>query len=534
MKTSSGISLFRDAAAGKAVGAAEKIAASALATATSASTSRMTNLGRQAIASALMLFLVPLSIGDVYAQDAPPPPPPDYGAQQGSAYQPLPPEELNRLVAPIALYPDSLVAQVLAASTYPAQVAAAEQFVQQSGGTPPEQLAQMADQQPWDPSVKALTAFPQVLENLNQNIQWATQLGNAYYNQPQDVMSAVQAMRQNAYAAGNLRPTEQLNVQYAPGAIVIEPVSPEVVYVPYYNPWVVYGAPIEPWGYYHYYGPPRGIGFGAGLAIGFGVGIAIGAFGHFGWGFHSWAPNWGARTVVFNHNTYISNSVTVVNHGNYGGFDRNPQARAFNHVQAAQFANVNHTTINNVSVNRTNVNNTNINNRTNVNANNRGGGAAGNAAYGNPRSPQNFNRTGQPSQLNNNGARPGQPGSTGQLNTYGARPGQTSAQAGQNAQNRPGAYQRTAQTGQFNNGSRPVQQNARPAQTGQFNQAPRPAQTGQFNQAPRPAAAMSNTNRGGQAAVQHQAPQPRAEAQHAAAQPHESHGGGESHGHDHR
>ncbi len=440
MKTLDTIHLFRNAAARQNVNcSADFKTAYAESEVQARRTGRgLTHLGRQAVASALMFFLVPLSMGDIYAQDAPPPPPPDYGGQQGGAYQPLPPEELNRLVAPIALYPDSLVAQILAASTYPAQVASAEQFVQQNGGAPPEQLAQMADQQPWDPSVKALTAFPQVLHNLNQNIQWATQLGNAYYNQPQDVMSAVQAMRQQAYAAGNLRSSQQLNVEYQPGAIVIAPANPEVVYVPYYNPWVVYGAPIAPWGYYHYYGPPAGVVLGVGLAIGFGIGIGIGAFGHFGWGYHNWAPNWGSRTVIFNHNTYISNSVTVVNHGNYGAFDRNPQARAFNHTEAVRFANVNHTTINNVTVNRTNVNNvnranvSNANVRNNFNANSRAAAPNGAAGNFNPRSQQNFSRGGaQPAQFNG-GARPGQP--VGQA-TNGARP--------------------ATQAGQFNSGARP-------------------------------------------------------------------------------
>ncbi len=456
--------------------------------------------GRRTIASALMFVMVPLSMGDLYAQEGPPPPPADYG-QQGPAYQALPPEELNRLVAPIALYPDSLVAQVLAASTYPAQVASASQFLQQYGGAPPEQIADMANQQPWDPSVKALTAFPQVLSNLNQNIQWTTQLGNAYYNQPQDVMGAVQAMRQQAYAAGNLRGGQQLNVVYQPGAIVIEPINPGVVYVPYYNPWVVYGAPIAPWGYYHYYGPPRGVGFGVGLALGFGVGIAIGAFTHFGWGYHNWAPNWGSRTVVFNHNTYISNSVTVVNHGNYGGFDRNPQARAFNHTQAAQFANVNHTTINNVSINRTNVNNVN---RTNMNNFNRGGttnyrGGAPGGNFANSANP----RGGQPGQFNS-GERPGQPGvQTGQFNN-GGRP---AAQAYARPAQTPG---QTGQAGQFNGGARPTQSYARPS--GQ------PSQGGQFNAGARPNYAAQNSSHGA----------PQGGQQHSQPQPHESHG--ESHG----
>lgn len=304
------------------------------------------------------MALFPMSVGMAVAQDAdqyptqqngaPPPPPED---QQQSSYEPLGPDQLDQLVAPIALYPDSLVAQVLAGATYPAQVASAEQFVQQSGNYPAQQLAEMANTQPWDPSVKSLVAFPQVLSNMNQNMDWTTQLGNAYYNQPQDVLGAVQTMRQRAYAAGSLRSTPQLNVEDEPGSIVIAPVSPAVVYVPYYNPWVVYGAPLPVYPRY-YYGPPAGIAFGAGLALGFGVGIAVGAFAGFSWGCHNWGPNWGSRTVVFNHNTYISHSVTVINHGNYGGYDRNAQARAFNQQQSVQPGGVHSTTINNVTVNR--------------------------------------------------------------------------------------------------------------------------------------------------------------------------------------
>ncbi len=302
---------------------------------------------RKAVAGALVYAMLPCALGVAGAQEAPPPP--EYGA---SAYQPLPPEQLDSLVAPIALYPDTLVAQILAAATYPAQVVSAEQFVQANGGYPPDQLAELANTQPWDPSVKSLVAFPQVLNDLNRNMDWTTQLGNAYYNQPQDVLGAVQGMRQRAYAAGSLRPTPQETVVYQPGAIVIAPVSPAVVYVPYYDPWAVYGAPIQPYGYYHYYGPPRGVIFGAGLAIGFGVGLAVAAFTHYSWGYHSWQPDWHDRAVVYNHNTYISNSVTVINHGDYGHYDRAPQARAFNQAQAVRFGGVRNNTINNVTVNR--------------------------------------------------------------------------------------------------------------------------------------------------------------------------------------
>lgn len=402
---------------------------------------------QQAIAGVLALGMLPLSAGVGWGQDngqqQAPPPPPDTGAQQGygsqqqgapppdgygnqqgysgqqqvpppadydpqqgppsSDYQALPPEEIDQLVAPIALYPDSLVAQVLAAATYPQQVASAEQFIQQGSNYPPDQLAQMANEQPWDPSVKSLVAFPQVVEDMNRNMSWTTQLGNAYYNQPQDVLGAVQTMRQRAYAAGNLRSTGQLSVAYNPGDIVIAPVSPSVVYVPYYNPWGVYGAPLPAYRGYAW-GPPRGVAFGAGLAIGFGVGIAVGAFSHFAWGFHSWSPNWGSRTVVFNHATYISRSNTVFNHGHYGGFDRNPQARAFNHAEASRYGGGNRTTINNVNINRGG----NTVNRGGQTYNrggqnyNRGGNTFNRGGQTTNNGGSNFNRGGQT--YNNNGS----------------------------------------------------------------------------------------------------------------------------------
>ena len=237
------------------------------------------------------------------------------------AYAPLNAEQLDQLVAPVALYPDALVAQVLTAATYPDQVKQADEWVQQNSRMPPEQMAAAANGMPWDPSVKALTAFPSVLDNLNHNFSWTSQLGNAYYNQPGDVMNAVQAMRIQAQTAGTLRTTPQERVIYSGGVITIEPVNPALIYVPYYNPWTVYGAPIAPYGGF-YWGPPRGVALGAGIAIGFGVGIGIGLFAHYGWGYHAWQPNWHGGVVVYNHNTYISRSVTVVNHGNFAAYNR--------------------------------------------------------------------------------------------------------------------------------------------------------------------------------------------------------------------
>jgi len=302
------------------------------------------NLGRKALAVSLAYLMIPLGIGDLYAQEAPPPPPPDQYQAQGpppQAYNALSPDQLDQLVAPIALYPDALVAQILAASTYPSEVADADNFLHANSGASPEQLGQMANGMNWDPSVKALVAFPSVLDNLNRNLDWTSQLGNAYYNQPQDVMAAVQNMRQRAYQAGNLQSNQQIAVQYQPGNIVIAPANPTVVYVPYYNPWVVYGAPIV--AYPAYYPPPRPVGLylAAGIAIGFGIGIAVASWNHWGWGWHSWGCGWGPHTtVIYQRNVYVSRSVTVINHGHYGYYDRSPAARDYNRNVAYHAPNV--------------------------------------------------------------------------------------------------------------------------------------------------------------------------------------------------
>jgi Protein of unknown function (DUF3300) len=131
-----------------------------------------------------------------------------------SATQPVPetPEQLQQLVAPIALYPDELVAQILAAATYPEQVVEADRWMQQHTELQGEQLAQEVNQQPWDPSLKALTQFPSVLENMDKNLSWTSSLGDAYINQQQDVMNAIQVMRQRAQKVGNLKSTSQQQV----------------------------------------------------------------------------------------------------------------------------------------------------------------------------------------------------------------------------------------------------------------------------------------------------------------------------------
>jgi hypothetical protein len=181
----------------------------------------------------------------------------------------LSPQQIQQLVAPVALYPDALVAQVLAASTYPAEIVEADRWMQSHSKLKGEELAKEVDKQPWDPSVKALTQFPSVLENMDKNLSWTSSLGDAYANQQQDVTQVVQTMRQKAQKAGKLNSNQQEKVTTQGNTIVIEPANPEVIYVPAYDPWLVYGAPIVAYpGWY----PLPGIFF-AGPSISFGIGF---------------------------------------------------------------------------------------------------------------------------------------------------------------------------------------------------------------------------------------------------------------------
>ena len=230
------------------------------------------------------------------------------------------PEQLQQLVAPIALYPDSLLSQILAASTFPEQVVEADQWVQAQPDLKGDALGQAVDQQPWDPSVKALAAFPSVLGNMDKNLSWTSSLGDAYYNQEQDVMDAVQAMRRRAEAAGDLKSTAQQTVATEDSNISVEPADPDEVYVPAYDPWVVYGDPVVAWpGWYQY----PGVWYG-GPYLSFGVGYGVGWFGGYGWGWHHWGCDWHNRTVIYNHNRYYSRSDTFYNRNNYyrGGGER--------------------------------------------------------------------------------------------------------------------------------------------------------------------------------------------------------------------
>jgi uncharacterized membrane protein YgcG len=229
---------------------------------------------------------------------------------QAPAYAKQTPEQLQQLVAPIALYPDSLVAQILAAATFPEQVVEADRWVQNHPDLKGDALGHAVDQQPWDPSVKALTGFPTVLANMDKNISWTSSLGDAYYNQQQDVMDAVQGMRKKAQAAGNLKTTPQQTVNDDPyGDIDIAPADPAVVYVPAYDPWLVYGYPVPVWpGWYEY----PGIWFG-GPYLSFGLGFGIGWYGGFGWGWGAWGFDWHNRFPVYDHGRFYSRSRTFYN-----------------------------------------------------------------------------------------------------------------------------------------------------------------------------------------------------------------------------
>jgi Protein of unknown function (DUF3300) len=233
------------------------------------------------------------------------------------------PQELQQLVAPIALYPDALVAQILAASTYPTQIVEVERWMQSHSNLKGEELAKEVDKQNWDPSVKAMTQFPSVLENMDKNLSWTSSLGEAYISQPQDMTDAVQTLRQQARSAGHLNNSEQEKVTTQGNTIIIEPANPEVVYVPAYDPWLVYGAPIIAYpGWY----PMPGI-FWGGPGISFGIGFGIGFFGGFGWGWGHWGYDWHGRRAFFDHHEWASHSRDFghegFHHGDFGhgGFD---------------------------------------------------------------------------------------------------------------------------------------------------------------------------------------------------------------------
>jgi len=255
-------------------------------------------------------------------------------AQPADAEVSIPPDQLDSLVAPIALYPDPLLSQTLVASTYPLEIIQLQQWLEKNQNLKDQALADAVKKQNWDPSIQAMAAFPDVVKNLADNIKWTTDLGNAFLAQQNDMMDAVQRMRKKAQDKGNLKSTDQQKVETKvvenKQVIVVEQSSPEVVYVPSYNPTVVYGAPAYPYPPIAY--PPPGY-YAAGMALSFGVGVAMGAAWGGGWG---WNTGWGGHNNVYinNNNNFVRNSNRNINNVNRNNLNRsqsnwqhNPQHR---------------------------------------------------------------------------------------------------------------------------------------------------------------------------------------------------------------
>jgi hypothetical protein len=244
----------------------------------------------------------------------------------------LSPEELDSLVAPIALYPDPLLSQTLVASTYPLEVIQLKQWLEKNSGLKEKELAEAVKKQNWDPSIQALASLPDVVKRLSENIKWTSDLGNAFLAQQGEVMDAVQRMRKKAKDSGNLKSSDQQKVETKvvenKQVIIVEQAKPEVIYVPTYNPTVVYGPPVYPYPPVYY--PPPGY-YAAGMAISFGVGVAMGAAWGGGWG---WNCGWGGghnNVYINNNNNFVRsyNSQNISNRTTRNGntWQHNPQHR---------------------------------------------------------------------------------------------------------------------------------------------------------------------------------------------------------------
>ena len=221
----------------------------------------------------------------------------------------LPPEQLDSLVAPIALYPDPLLAQTLAASTYPLEMIQLQQWMAKNPNLKDKALADAVAKQPWDPAVQSMAAFPEAVKRLADDVQWTTDLGNAFLAQQSDLMDAVQRMRKKAQDTGALKTTEQQKVETQvveqKTVIIVEPADPQVIYVPSYSPTIVYGPPVYPYPPIYYPPPPPpGAAF-----VTFTMGVMIGAAF---WGGACCACGWhgGGNNIYINN----SNNFNQINH----------------------------------------------------------------------------------------------------------------------------------------------------------------------------------------------------------------------------
>ncbi len=282
---------------------------------------------RRIVAVLCIALLVP---GDTLLWASPP-----QQANSTTADSPkIPNDELDSLVAPIALHPDPLLAQMLVASTYPLEIIQLQQWLAKNKDLKGDALVQAVQKEGWDPSIQALAPLPDVVKQLSENIKWTTDLGNAFLAQQSDVMDAVQRMRAKAKSNGTLKSTQQQVVETkvveSKSVVVIQPASPEVVYVPSYDPVVVYGPPVYPYPPLYY--PPPGY-YAAGMALSFGLGVAMGAAWGGGWGWHT---GWGGNNInINNNNNFVSHyNRTNVNRpanqparGGGNNWQHNPQHR---------------------------------------------------------------------------------------------------------------------------------------------------------------------------------------------------------------
>ena len=234
-------------------------------------------------------------------------------------------DQLDSLVAPVALYPDGLLSQTLVASTYPLEIIQLRQWLDRNQGLASDQkrLTEAVMKEPWDPSVQALAVLPDVVKRLSDDVQWTTDLGNAFLVQQSDVMDAVQRMRRKAQDKGSLQSNEQQKVVIqtieSKPIVVIEQANPEFVYVPSYNPEYVWGAGMYPYPSIYY--PPYYGAWYTGAAISFGLGVAMGWAWGGGWG---WGCGWGGGDININRNNNFNRNTNIGggNRGNIGGGNR--------------------------------------------------------------------------------------------------------------------------------------------------------------------------------------------------------------------
>lgn len=372
-------------------------------------TNFLLSTGQSLVAVLCVLLLAPgdtaLYAGPAQQQDA--------SAEQAAPT--IPSDQLDSLVAPIALYPDPLLSQVLVASTYPLEIIQLQQWLQRNSGLKGDDLTNAVEKQDWDPSIQAMAVFPDLVKRLADDIKWTTDLGNAFLAQQADVMDSVQHMRMRAQNLGNLKSNEQMKVETkvveTKTVVVIQPASPQVVYVPMYSPLVVYGPPIYPYPVIYY--PPPSY-YVAGAVFAFGVGIAIGAAYRGGWGYNcGWG--WGRTTININvNNNYIrhynntninvNRNINTVNRNGNNNWQHNPQHRGGTPYPNRKVASTYGGSARGDSISTRQANarqQQGVNNRQQANVNNRAGSNAGGARPNNIGAP-GTNRAGSAA-----GTRPG-------------------------------------------------------------------------------------------------------------------------------